>query len=73
MHAGFSYDGYMMYYSRSNAYTPSYSLVAERAGQNCVYDESEIFTVTETINFDNVPGALPRSLMLNCFCCSFIP
>ena len=56
MYAGFSYDGYMMYFSRSGAYKPSYQLVAERAGQNCVYNESNIVPIEETITFDNVPG-----------------
>ena len=61
-----------MYYSRSNAYKPSYSLVAEREGQNCIYNESNIIPVTETITFDSVPGAPQRSLMLNSFRCSLI-
>ena len=37
VHAGFAADGFLMYYSKSGAYSPSYSLSADaRSGTDCV-------------------------------------
>ena len=37
VHVGFAADGYLMYYSKSGAYSPSYSLADEpRSGSDCV-------------------------------------
>lgn len=38
VHVGFAHDGFPMYYSKSNAYKPSFKLVeGEREGQDCAY------------------------------------
>ena len=38
VHVGFAHDGFMIYYSRSGEYKPSYQLQTEdREGTNCVY------------------------------------
>lgn len=51
VHVGFAFDGHMMYYSRSDAYTPGYVLSTEpRAGGTCTYSEPDIpeFTLSTT-------------------------
>jgi hypothetical protein len=38
VHIGFAHDGFPMYYSKSNAYKPSYKLIEEnRSGEDCSY------------------------------------
>ncbi|MEO9893890.1 YHYH protein [Aurantibacter sp.] len=38
VHIGFAFDGYPMYYSKSNAYKPSFKLVdGNRDGEDCTY------------------------------------
>ena len=39
VHVGFAMDGFLIYYSRSGAYTPSYKLIDEnREGTDCLYE-----------------------------------
>ncbi|QXP62352.1 YHYH protein [Polaribacter sp. HaHaR_3_91] len=46
VHVGFAHDGFPIYYSKSNAYKPSYKLLdGTREGEDCVYENPK-----ETIN-----------------------
>ena len=56
VHVGFAHDGFPMYYSKSNAYKPSYKLLdGTRDGEDCVY-ENPIETIEIRVN-DNHDGA----------------
>jgi hypothetical protein len=42
IHIGFAHDGFPMYYSKSNAYTPSFKLLdGNREGEDCSYSNPE--------------------------------
>lgn len=39
VHIGFAHDGFLIYYSKSNAYKPSYKLLeGNREGEDCLYE-----------------------------------
>ena len=57
IHVGFAHDGFPMYYSKSNAYKPSYSLVdGTREGEDCTYS-NPMNTMNITIEGSNHDGA----------------
>ena len=55
VHLGFAHDGFPMYYSKSNAYKPSYKLIdGTREGEDCTYSNPKK-TIKVNVN-DNHDG-----------------
>jgi hypothetical protein len=53
VHVGFAHDGFPMYYSKSNAYKPSYKLLeGKREGEDCVYENPKE-TIKINVNDDH--------------------
>lgn len=53
VHVGFAHDGFPIYYSKSNAYKPSYKLLdGTREGEDCVYENPKE-TIKIALNDDH--------------------
>ena len=59
VHIGFAHDGFPIYYSKSNAYKPSYKLVdGMREGEDCVYENpKETIKIAVKDNHDGMFGS----------------